>query len=59
MDKRLYIELNGKRTVTGVLRGYDPFMNIVLDDAAEEPMRNSESGERVDLGMVVSVFWDS
>ncbi|RUS14287.1 small nuclear ribonucleo protein G, partial [Endogone sp. FLAS-F59071] len=36
MDKRLFIQLNGARKVTGVLRGYDPFMNIVLDETVEE-----------------------
>lgn len=35
MDKRLSIKLNANRTVTGVLRGFDQFMNLVLDDAAE------------------------
>ncbi len=35
MDKRLLLTLNGNRKVTGVLRGYDPFMNIVLDDTNE------------------------
>jgi len=33
----------------GTLRGYDVFLNIVLDDAVEE----KEGGEKVPLGMVV------
>ncbi|KAI9593641.1 hypothetical protein BDF19DRAFT_471792 [Syncephalis fuscata] len=49
MDKRLLIQLNGTRKVTGVLRGYDPFMNIVLDDAVEEV----SSSERNNIGMIV------
>ena len=36
MDKQVSIQLNGKRTVIGVLRGYDVFLNIVLDDAYEQ-----------------------
>ena len=36
MDKKLSIKLNGKRSVTGVLRGFDQFMNLVLDAAIEE-----------------------
>jgi small nuclear ribonucleoprotein G len=36
MDKRLTLSLNGKRQVTGVLRGYDAFMNVVLDDTTED-----------------------
>ena len=35
MDKRLQIKLNGNRTVTGVLRGFDQFMNLVLDETTE------------------------
>ena len=31
MDKELSLKLNGNRTVTGTLRGFDQFMNIVLD----------------------------
>lgn len=27
--------MNGRRVVTGVLRGFDSFMNVVLDDAKE------------------------
>lgn len=49
MDKRLLLQLNGNRRVTGVLRGYDPFMNIVLDDAVEEV----SATEKNHIGMVV------
>ena len=35
MDKRLDIRLNASRRVIGILRGYDQFMNIVLEDAQE------------------------
>ncbi|KAL1979800.1 hypothetical protein VTN96DRAFT_5185 [Rasamsonia emersonii] len=49
MEKRLFVQLNGNRKVIGVLRGYDVFMNIVLDEAVEE----KSGGEKVKLGMVV------
>jgi len=49
MEKRLFVQLNGNRKVIGVLRGYDVFMNIVLDEAFEE----KSGGEKVKLGMVV------
>ncbi|KAF2459834.1 hypothetical protein BDY21DRAFT_369769 [Lineolata rhizophorae] len=49
LDKRLFIQLNGQRKVIGVLRGYDVFLNIVLDEAVEE----KPSNEKVRLGMVV------
>lgn len=35
MEKRLDIRMNANRHVVGVLRGYDNFMNIVLDNAIE------------------------
>ncbi|RKP16810.1 like-Sm ribonucleo protein, partial [Rozella allomycis CSF55] len=49
LDKRLLLEVNGKRRVKGVLRGFDPFMNLVLDEAVEE-VSNTETNT---LGMVV------
>ncbi len=33
----------------GVLRGYDPFMNLVLDESIEI----NKAGERNDIGMIV------
>ncbi len=49
MEKRLELKLNAGRVVTGVLRGYDQFMNIVLDQAVE--IRSPT--ERHDIGMIV------
>ncbi|MCJ1333193.1 Serine/threonine-protein kinase smg1 [Thelotrema lepadinum] len=49
LDKRLFIQINGSRRVIGVLRGYDVFLNVVLDDAVEE----LEGGEKKRIGMVV------
>jgi small nuclear ribonucleoprotein G len=49
MDKRLSLQLNGNRKVTGVLRGFDPFMNIVLDETVEEV----SATEKHNIGMVV------
>ncbi|XP_070541363.1 small nuclear ribonucleoprotein G-like [Ptychodera flava] len=49
MDKKLSLKLNGGRQVTGVLRGYDPFMNLVLDESVEE----ISGGEKHQIGMVV------
>ncbi|KAF4343208.1 small nuclear ribonucleo G [Fusarium beomiforme] len=49
LDKRLFVQLNGSRKVIGILRGYDVFLNIVLDEAVEE----KEGGEKQRIGMVV------
>lgn len=35
MDKKIVLTINAKRKIAGVLRGYDLFLNIVLDDAIE------------------------
>lgn len=43
------VKLNGNRHVTGIMRGYDQFMNVVLDSTVEEV----SPSERNQLGMVV------
>jgi small nuclear ribonucleoprotein G len=35
LDKQMVFKLNGNRQISGVLRGFDPFMNIVVDDTVE------------------------
>lgn len=49
LEKRILVQLNGSRKVMGILRGYDVYLNIVLDDALEE----RPGGEKVRIGMVV------
>lgn len=49
MDKKLFVQLNGSRQIIGVLRGYDVFLNIVLDEAVEQ----KANGEHVKVGTVV------
>lgn len=46
MDKKLSVKMNSNRHVTGVLRGFDQFMNLVLDATVDEK-------GKVELGMVV------
>ena len=36
MDKKLFVHLQGGRKVSGTLRGYDLFLNLVIDEALEE-----------------------
>jgi small nuclear ribonucleoprotein G len=43
MDKKLSVKMNAGRQVTGVLRGYDVFANVVLDAAVDEKT-NAELG---------------
>ena len=44
-DKRLKLSLNGNRKVVGQLRGYDAFLNVVLEDA--------ETAEGENIGTIV------
>mmetsp|Transcript_22382 Transcript_22382/g.33837 ORF Transcript_22382/g.33837 Transcript_22382/m.33837 type:complete len:80 (-) Transcript_22382:3981-4220(-) len=33
MDKKLKFSMNGNRKIIGTLRGYDAFLNVVLEEA--------------------------
>ena len=35
IDRRIQINLNGNRKLIGRLKGYDPFMNIVLENTID------------------------
>ena len=48
MDNRLKLKLNGNRGVIGILRGFDQFLNLVLDECV-----NDSTAEKTPLGMVV------
>jgi small nuclear ribonucleoprotein G len=49
MDKRIHLKINGGRAVEGVLRGFDPFMNLVIDESVEY----KKDGSKNQIGMVV------
>ena len=44
MDKKLGVQINSGRYLAGVLRGYDPFMNVVIDDCVEK-LKNGKTRE--------------
>ncbi|CAG0921535.1 unnamed protein product [Notodromas monacha] len=50
LDKQITVKLNAARIVQGVLRGFDPFMNLVLDDGFEL----SKDGQRNKIGMIMN-----
>ncbi|KAJ1473200.1 LSM domain-containing protein [Baffinella frigidus] len=49
MDKKVTLKLNANRTVSGVLRGFDQFMNVVLDHTQE----HVNQLEKKEIGMCV------
>ena len=51
MDKKLFVHLQGGRKVSGTLRGYDLFLNLVLDDALEE----TTPAQKHPIGTVVRI----
>jgi small nuclear ribonucleoprotein G len=52
MDRRLFLHIQGGRNVSGVLRGFDMFLNLVVDQAYEE----LGAGQRKPCGMIVSLL---
>ena len=60
IDQQVEVHMNANRKVVGVLKGYDPFMNVVLDEAFH--MKNATEKEM--LGAIVirgnSIqFWEN
>ncbi|XP_023565174.1 small nuclear ribonucleoprotein G-like [Octodon degus] len=49
MDKKFSKKLNGGRHVQGIFRGFDPFMNLMIDECVER----ATSGQQNSIGMVV------
>jgi small nuclear ribonucleoprotein G len=50
MDKKVSVQLNGNRKVTGTLKGYDIFLNVTLIDALEE-----QKDEKLNIGTIVCI----
>ncbi|KAH0656197.1 hypothetical protein KY285_031079 [Solanum tuberosum] len=49
MDKKLQIKLNANRQVMGTLRGFDQFMNLVIDNTVKV-----NGNDKNEIGMVFS-----
>jgi small nuclear ribonucleoprotein G len=46
MDLRVDLRINGERRIAGKLKGYDQFMNIVLDEAIELVQNKKVEGKQ-------------
>ncbi|KAF8425628.1 hypothetical protein EV426DRAFT_53554 [Tirmania nivea] len=54
LDKAITVKFTGGREVSGVLKGYDQLMNLVLDDV-KETFRDEDGNEQSrELGLVVA-----
>ncbi|KAK4386764.1 Sm-like protein LSM7 [Sesamum angolense] len=57
VDKGVQVKLNGGRRVIGTLKGYDPLLNLVLDEAIEflrdpdDPLKTTDQTRP--LGLIV------
>ncbi|XP_059031239.1 small nuclear ribonucleoprotein G-like [Mustela lutreola] len=49
MDKKLSMKLNGDKHVQGILREFNPFMNLVIDECVDM----TTSGQQNNIRMVV------
>uniref|UniRef100_A0A8D2H608 Small nuclear ribonucleoprotein G n=1 Tax=Urocitellus parryii TaxID=9999 RepID=A0A8D2H608_UROPR len=49
INKKLSLKLNGSRHVQGILRGFDPFINLAIDECVEM----ATSGQQNNIRMVV------
>ncbi|PSR70449.1 hypothetical protein PHLCEN_2v13700 [Hermanssonia centrifuga] len=52
VNERIRVKFAGGREVTGVLKGFDQLLNLVLDDVVEDLQNESEPSTR-QLGLVV------
>ena len=64
MDLRVDLRLNGERRVAGIMKGYDQFMNVVLDEAIEIKQKGTAQAEKRTLGTIVIrgssiVLWEN
>lgn len=55
MEKRVVVKIQGGRSISGVLRGVDEHMSIVLHDAMDDTRTGAEGSEeeRTALGTTV------
>ncbi|KAK3618092.1 U6 snRNP-associated protein Lsm7 [Elasticomyces elasticus] len=54
MDKEIMVKFNGGREVTGMLKGYDQLMNLVLDNVKEITKDDEGNTSTRSLGLLVA-----
>jgi len=58
MDRRLHVRLNSKRRITGIMIGYDHFMNVVLDHAQEHVGKETRPIGKVMIRGNSMIMWE-
>ena len=56
LDKRLEIRLNGNRVLKGRLRGYDQFMNLILEECIEIVKKEKNNKIEIENNEIGSVM---
>lgn len=56
MEKRIVVKIQGNRSISGVLRGVDEHMSIVLHDAMDETRTASGSDEEAKTALGTTVI---
>ncbi|ELP95234.1 small nuclear ribonucleoprotein G, putative [Entamoeba invadens IP1] len=51
MEKRIYVKIHCNRAIIGVLRGFDEYLNLVLDDAFDAS--HPENPQKIQLGQIL------
>ena len=59
MGKKLFIRLQSGHKISGTLRGYDLFLNLVIDDAQEETIPAQRHPIGVIVHFIISGFLQS
>lgn len=55
-DKRIKLSINGNRKLIGTLRGYDAFLNVVLEDVEQANDAGAYLGQVVVRGNSIVQF---
>jgi len=60
IDKRVHVKFQGGREASGILKGYDQLLNLVLDNAVEhmreldDSSKSTQEKETRNLGLIVA-----
>ena len=54
LEKTIVVKINGNRCITGVLRGYDEYLNLVLDNSYDITNAKTEADKlKLPIGVIM------